>query len=535
MKNKTLFPALVCACVLTVSAVQAQSISVDRLGEARAYEIGVLDATSGGFSETLWQGTSASRATDLISALPPSYESPVLRDMARAALLSSGTPPRAQDADDLQNFRKAKLLAITGLTDKASLQSLLGRMSAVSSDPHIKADMAMRLADRKEACQLADRVQEGRSEPFWAKLRSVCHALRGELAAAELTAGLLKTAGHEDEVFYTLLDNLLGISTNSVNATDLTSPLHRLMAVESETLQPSGVWAARLALESSLTAEERLRHLYAGADSLSDKDIRTVLSALMLDDTQSESVESFDLESALSAPEPLGIAQLYVLTRLNSNSENSRKAVTEILRRAKAAGAYDRFAEFLTPQIKRVSADDIPETDLPLFLQAAINRDDTNFMQAVYRALPDDNAMKMRVALMADALGNGFAYGALGDDIEARLEADGDTHMRAVRDSYIAVAMGARLSGEAPDRLLNGNRGNGRKANPAKILALKAAAQTGAKAETVLWAVHLLGEDKASALDDASFAAVLEALNRAGMSGFAGRLAAEDFMRSISG
>jgi len=62
------------------------------------------------------------------------------------------------------------------------------------------------------------------------------------------------------------------------------------------------------------------------------------------------------------------------------------------------------------------------------------------------------------------------------------------------------------------------------------LLALNAAAKAGSRAETALRAAVMI---ERGTLDDPSLAAVIDALQVAGLSQFAGRLAAEDFAKGL--
>ena len=136
-----------------------------------------------------------------------------------------------------------------------------------------------------------------------------------------------------------------------------------------------------------------------------------------------------------------------------------------------------------------------------------------------------------RIALIADALGNGFSLGELGRDIETRLESEGADKRRAVRDSFIAMAMGARLSGDASVNIMGVSKGGGQAANSGDLLALSAAATASSRAETMLRAAIIL--DSTDMLDNPSLAAVISALQEAGLPQFAGRVAAQDFLEAL--
>ena len=126
--------------------------------------------------------------------------------------------------------------------------------------------------------------------------------------------------------------------------------------------------------------------------------------------------------------------------------------------------------------------------------------------------------------------------GDLGVDIENRLALTGKSNARkkarAVRDTFIAVAMGANLSDTA-ERVLRKTKLKRHKINPGALLALQSAAKRGSKAEIALraGAIWSLEEDILTGgyrSDD--MAALLSAMTSVGMYDQAGQLAAYDIL-----
>ena len=90
--------------------------------------------------------------------------------------------------------------------------------------------------------------------------------------------------------------------------------------------------------------------------------------------------------------------------------------------------------------------------------------------------------------------------------------------------------MGSRLSGNAEDVLEGVGKGSGLAIKAGDLLALGAAAKAGSRAETVLRVAVMI---ERGTLDDPSLAAIIDALQTAGLPQFAGRLAAEDFAKGL--
>ena len=239
---------------------------------------------------------------------------------------------------------------------------------------------------------------------------------------------------------------------------------------------------------------------------------------------------SFDLASAKADTGPLGTAQLFQLARATGDAAGASEAMSLILAKAEAAGNFSRYVALFGPEISLMPAQNKAEVNLSLFTRAAIERGDIGALQGLYSALPEGQE-QARIALIADALGNGFSLGELGRDIETRLESEGADKRRAVRDSFIAMAMGARLSGDASVNIMGVSKGGGQAANSGDLLALSAAATASSRAETMLRAAIIL--DSTDMLDNPSLAAVISALQEAGLPQFAGRVAAQDFLEAL--
>jgi len=119
--------------------------------------------------------------------------------------------------------------------------------------------------------------------------------------------------------------------------------------------------------------------------------------------------------------------------------------------------------------------------------------------------------------------------GDLGRDIEARL---GDSAQRAgaLRDAYIALALGSTLSDSGAMALEGARSGSGRSLSAGDIAALHAAAKSSSRGETALRAAIAL---EGRQLDGPSQAAVIEALMDAQLSQFAGQIAALDYLGAL--
>jgi len=504
-------------------SASGQSIETGQLGAAQAYDAGVIDSQSGGLDAALWQGTSSKMAVHLLEKIPLTSKNGLVKDLIEAVVFSAGVPPEGSDA----RYDQLRLKTVMQLGDKDALDNISSRNPDIARNPAVRADLALAGGDVVGACTIADNITEGRGTPVWAKLRAFCHIERGEASAAELTTELLKNTGYEDDVFYNLMKVLTGAGTDLPDTQNISDLLHRAMAAKA-----GGTGGD--ALNEQASSSSRLNAVFKQAESLSDAQIAAVFSQIAYSDESlaggtNFDYASFDLESAKADPTARGMAQLFQLAAATGDARSSAQAMALVLARADREGTFSRFTQLFEQNLAIIPAQFQAEADLKLFARAAIERGDVGALQGFYGAI-EDGPQKARIALVADALGNGFNLGTLGKDIEARLAGNGSEKRRAVRDVFIAAAMGARLSSDAAIALEGVGNGIGHAAKAGDLLALSSAAKAGSRAETALRAAMIIEK---SPLNDHALAAVVEALHAANLSQFAGRLAAEDFLSGL--
>ncbi len=524
----------------------AQTIDVTPLATAQAYEAGILNPNNGGLTPELWTSTSAETATALIRQVAPPPHRTLVRDMFRAALLSGGTPPFSDKPQSQIAYQQARLAAIMRLADMQAAQNLIQRVPALGADQYQAANMALIAGDYPQACTIADKVVDARTEDPWIKHRAFCHVIRGELPAAELTVDLLRSRGHDDTIYFSLINILTGVP-GKPDLDGLTpEPLYIAMMDQASIPWPSDetrptVTAARIALSPGLNVDTRLNALFDAGPALSDRQIASVLSDLaaqpsdtaLVGGVDNEAPESIALQAAKDSHSPASYGQLYTIAMSGSPTDQTIAAI-ELLRRAEKAKAFDRFAAFLAPQLSQapVSLSNIPQADLLLLARAAIQRRDIAALRSVHAALQATPTVQERIALATDAIGNGFIGGGLGTDIETRLNhPDDNISKQAVRDAYIAFAMGANISDQALSQLSQFKEDA---KLDTELMALRAAARRRSHAETALRAALILNRSgQVHQIDTLRLLTIIEALQTAGLADFAGRLAAEDFLSAL--
>lgn len=526
---------LVCCGAVLLSVPGHAQINIDQLSAASAYDTGVLQ--SGGLDSALWQGISAPQATALMENIDMRATGSA-RDLIRAALLSGGVPPQAGDNLERETYIAARLSAVLGLGDLSAFDSLagpmLGRNSTSPVFTKVIAERALLGGDTTSACAITDDNTVARKSPYWAKMRAFCHMVRNELPAAELTVDLLTRSGHKDDGFF----NLLGALTvppkpekitnfaSGVVKTPLDTALARLL-FEQQQISPKvlpPVLSAAIALDPAQTSETRLAALFASSSIISTEQIRAVLGGLADGPlANAEQLSAKDWDAAMWGGAYLALT--------NSNDMNNSAALAgALLAQADKHSHLPIFARALEAETGFIPAEFQAKYHAGIFARIAVLRGDTGMLAGLFQALESDNPLRARIALASDALGNGFMLGELGVDIEARLaltdKKDSKAQIRAVRDSYIVVAMGANLSSSA-EAVLRDAKLKGSTIQPGALLALQAAAKRGSKAEVALRAAPMI-EGKPLRAD--AFAALLTAMTSTGMHQQAGQLAALDIL-----
>ncbi len=505
------------------SSAFAQTVEQGTLDAPTAFDAGVIDIRTGGLDPNLWQGISAALATSLIEAAPLKTSDPLIKDMLEAVLLSSGVPPEG-DAESLRLYETMKLSAASEIADDVALNTLVSR-SDVARTPKVQAELALRSADLITACGLSDTITEGRSEVFWKRLRTLCHLEREEFAAAELTTDLLRSNGYEDSAYFSLVRVLSGASKRLPKVDEIndviTDALYDMAAVQLDAARPGQ------AFDTAADPDLRLAALFKFAWELSDAQIAQVFSDVAFDPENIEGSSSFDLVSAEADKSARGTAKLFLLARASGDADGAAKAFALLLRRAPDISSRQRMMGLMDDTIRNWPPAVQALSDLGLYARAAVQRGDVLTLQGLYAALPE-GAEQARIALAADALGNGFLLGQIGRDIDGRLRAP--ENERAKRDALLALALGAQLSDAAAEVLPGSNFETGRKLTEGDKAILKANAESRHTAQLLLRLAPLLDGETLSAPD---LAFVVDCLAEVGVYQFAGRLAARDFLAPL--
>jgi len=532
------FAGFAAAASFLCAALAGAQIQVDTLSPASAYDAGLITPAQGGLEPHLWQSTSAQTATALIGALgEEALKDGPTRGFVRAALLSGGVPPQAEDGAGRDIYQAARLRAVLNLFgteayDQLSAQTTLSQNTPVFE--RLLAERALLGGDSAQACVQSDRQITERGAVYWAKLRAYCHFVRGELSAAELTADLIKRGDHTDTGFFILLGNLTGSQIKPAKTKDIISPLHMAMARDVFRAEPPKKTApsrlplplaAMIAVDEGFSPQLRLAAMGRALPLLSSRQLDAILTGFS--EAGLEPLTQMDRKARW---EPSDWGQVYTSIKIAPDTAASTALITAMLEKSEKIGGLTTFSRLLATDIARLPAQNQADANPQLFARLAVARDDIGGLQALHRALAQDDKLRVRIALAADALGGGFLSGELGLDIETRLAGKGATKTRAVRDTYLAASLGAGLNPATTTVISAARKAKGKALAPGDFLILKTIARRGAHGEIALRTASILDGGSLSTLNDQALAQLLFIFREAGMADMAGAVAAEDFI-----
>lgn len=185
-------------------------IGVDALKAPNPEAVGTLDVHQGGFSATLWQGTSAEVARVLIPRLPGASASMAVRSLERRLLLTAAPPPDGAKPDvrpSLVELRAERLLAL------GDLEGVVGLANAAPAS--VEGAIAAKV--QRDAHLLAGRTQDAcakvppAADPEAARLTIFCHLVSGRTLEGNLALDLMRERKDADSGFIAAAEVLAGL------------------------------------------------------------------------------------------------------------------------------------------------------------------------------------------------------------------------------------------------------------------------------------------------------------------------------------
>lgn len=228
--------------------------------------VGALDPGNADLSPALWQGADRAEMSRLIAGLPSRISSPTLADLARRALAIAAAPPQGpRIAPGFTETRAETLLRMGQAVLAARMLAGMPKASRTESTNALLLNASLMAGDNAGACAVAQSLATSAKAVLFAKVHTVCEALAGDAARAELGATLLAERAPDDAAFFELLDMMLGATDKpgpAVKALKRPSPLHlammRAIGIAPKQLLPLASEGLKAAAPSIHVAMDRL-------------------------------------------------------------------------------------------------------------------------------------------------------------------------------------------------------------------------------------------------------------------------------------
>lgn len=532
------------------SPTDAPGIEIGELATIDPDSGGMLEESMGGFGVEMWTGTSRATILTLLPQLAAGAESPTMQDLARRLLLSTAIAPvRAPDdpQTSLIGIRVERLEAM-GLV--GAVADMIAIAPNRDTDPHLlraAIDNRLLLDDVSGACDMAAAGKSVLTDTYGEQIAVFCQAVRGDREAASFSAGLLRDAGTlDDPVFFALADALMGTGKVKIASLKAPTPLHLAMARAVKAKLPADVLGSAsplilraLADHPGLGDPDRLTAAEAAAraGAIGPRDLAAHYAAVAFTPT--------DLGKALSRADgkrgPVERALLYQAEGQQTLPVAQASVLQKALRTAMADGIYPLTVQVYLPVLERLQ----PAAELNWFAADAARallvagRADLAATWAAAPLAPEDAGQQKSATLLWPLLrlAEGPARGMDESGHDSWLTALGSDDPAANRRVALAYGLMQALDDPQPDRrwlaLLRGaGRVSAQVPDLAYLRAFRQAAAAGRKAETVLLALLVLGQDGVAGMPAGSMAEIVDGLNRVDLGEEARRLAIEAALAS---
>ena len=321
--------------------------------------VGAIDPSDAELAANLWRGADRADMARLIAGLPARIQSATLADLARRTLAVAAKPPEgAKTAPGFAESRAEALLAI-GQADLASrLLAGIPKSSRSEAADVLLLNASLLARDNAGACAVARGRAATSGALIFAKMLTVCEALSGDTARAELGAGLLAEQGPNDPAFFELLDMMTGAVSapgRAVAALKTPSPLHlsmmRALSVPPPALPPLDAMPAEIARLQ--VAKEQM----IAADPSASPTIRMEAAWRGLRAGAADYEQSRQLFFALGGKVPGGsVARHYAAAASANDGPDKTIALARLLLAGKSDGGYSAAAELAHPMLRDLLA-----------------------------------------------------------------------------------------------------------------------------------------------------------------------------------
>jgi len=185
-------------------------IETQSLGVVAADLVGVLDDQNGGFGTDMWSGSKLDVIEAVLPRLPAATSSPAMTDLLRRLLLSKAQPPEGSAVGSLAAIRFDRALAIGEVGAIDVMAGQLPPDQATTGVLGVRVDALLFQGKDSDACALAEKARGNTNDSAaWTKRLGYCSALAGKVAEARLASDILADTGDTDEAFRQLMAKLV--------------------------------------------------------------------------------------------------------------------------------------------------------------------------------------------------------------------------------------------------------------------------------------------------------------------------------------
>ncbi len=349
-------------------------VQIDSLQTIDSDTAGTLTAEQGGFGADMWKGTERAIVERLLPQLPVSTSSAAMRNLMRRMLLSIARVPEGKSQGASLVAIRVKLLAAMG--DLVAVNILLNVTPGRATDQElirVETEARFLANDNARACALAGGQVRDHKIPYWQKAFLFCQALTGEHSKAALGVSVMREAGNEDEVFFSLIESL-GSGTPAILTTLANpTPLHLAMArvakakLPADVISSSGPGILRtIAISPNAPVGLRLEaaERAESAGALPVDSLRQLYTSVSFSEN--------DLSNPLSRAEteggPMTRALLYHTSLIQTVPTAQAEVVARALALGREEGRYASVVRVFLPVLKRIP----PSAELIWFAPEAV-------------------------------------------------------------------------------------------------------------------------------------------------------------------
>lgn len=222
--------------------VETADIAVGALEAPSLDRIGLIDALSGGFPDSLWRDSELETLQKILPQIPERIVSPAQRTLAKRLLLSSGAPPatlsgalqslypspatvNSASSQWMLETRVARLAAMGAWDDALAMIELVPLADMTETMRRLQVDAYLALNRTGDACSEIQAALRRAPDIYWQKMQVLCHLVSGQTSAADLGLSLLREQQIDDDAYFWAADIVRGVDAEPPTSMDTPTTL----------------------------------------------------------------------------------------------------------------------------------------------------------------------------------------------------------------------------------------------------------------------------------------------------------------------